>query len=52
MESCWDWNPDSRPTFGELTIKIPDLLRRLERASEKRKQLESQSSEKSEKSQN
>ncbi|XP_053376681.1 hepatocyte growth factor receptor-like [Mercenaria mercenaria] len=40
MQQCWNWNPDERPLFGDLTIKIPELLRNLERASEKRKQLE------------
>lgn len=40
MQHCWTWDPDGRPSFGDLTIKIPDLLRKLERASEKRKQLE------------
>ena len=40
MQHCWEWNPDERPLFGDLTIRIPELLRKLERASEKRKQLE------------
>ncbi|KAL4225932.1 hypothetical protein ACF0H5_013920 [Mactra antiquata] len=44
MKSCWQWNPDNRPTFGDLTISIPDLLRRLERASERRKRLASERS--------
>ncbi|KAL4226261.1 Macrophage-stimulating protein receptor [Mactra antiquata] len=37
LQSCWDWEPDNRPTFGELTRTVPDLLRKLERASERRK---------------
>ncbi|XP_053377597.1 hepatocyte growth factor receptor-like isoform X2 [Mercenaria mercenaria] len=40
MQQCWNWDPEERPLFGDLTIKIPELLRKLERASEKRKQLE------------
>jgi hypothetical protein len=40
MQQCWKWDADERPLFGDLTIRIPELLRKLERASEKRKTLE------------
>ncbi|WAR25287.1 MET-like protein [Mya arenaria] len=41
MFRCWSWEPEERPTFTELAKNIPELLRRLERASEKRRRLES-----------
>ncbi|XP_052781912.1 hepatocyte growth factor receptor-like [Mya arenaria] len=40
MLRCWSWEPEARPTFAELATNIPELLRRLERASEKRRRLE------------
>ncbi|XP_052781909.1 hepatocyte growth factor receptor-like isoform X3 [Mya arenaria] len=41
MFRCWSWEPEERPTFTELAKNIPELLHRLERASEKRRRLES-----------
>lgn len=43
LQSCWECDPDKRPTFGNLTVSIPELLRKLERASERRKLFSSRS---------
>jgi len=33
MLACWAWNPEQRPTFTDICVNLPQLIKRLERGS-------------------